>query len=913
MTATDGLDGLNADDGVESTLPEGLPEPDPVDVERARARVERAMFGEAEPARVGRYEIRDPIAGGGMGIVYLAYDPELQRKVALKVLHPRRNLDRRARHRMLVEARALAKLDHPNVVKVHDVIVVERQIVIVMELVAGETLVSWIGRAPRAWQAIVAAYTQAGEGLAAAHGVGVVHRDFKPANAIIGDDARVRVLDFGLARLAAAAEPRQRSGAAPTGFDELTASGDVLGTVAYSAPEQLDGAPVTAASDQFSLCVALWHAVEGVAPFDGETPAARSASIRAGQLKRGRDRRGVPRWLGAVLERGLAADPARRYPTLRELLTELNRQRGWRRWRLPVLGAVVAIGSAAAAWLLGPSVVPPACDGGVAQLAEVWSAGARARVAAAIGAFELPDAADVERRVVAQLDGYGTAWRDTHRAACVAHRDGASSAGLFDRQLTCLARRLVDLRAAVEVLGRPAGGSLDAAIDVAARMPAVSGCADAEWLLAEPALPAPGERRRQVAAVRARLSRVAALDHAGRAEPALAEAVEAVAGARAAGYPPVQVEAALAEGRLRIARRDLEGARAALGPARGLALEHQMLAAAVEASARLIYVEGMAVGDLERLERDLAYVLPLSAGLGGDGFARALLLNNAGTVYLAASKRAEAAALFEQAHELITRRAIRDLELAGVEGNLAMVTADDARRMALARHGWERVRAALGDHHLQTLEALMRYAQDVLDPEDAFARMTTVADGYQRFHPGIVRPRVHVAVKRAFLAGELADRDRARAVALYEAAVEATAPASAGGDADLARWHHLVAGELALLHDDAGRAVAELVVVHRASIASRNWWERADALRAAVGLGRAELALRHTDAAARYLEQAVQGYPEIRAINEDVEHRRSFARAQRGLADLLRSTGQDPARVTRLQDSVDAWHRLARP
>ncbi|HEX7842290.1 MAG TPA: serine/threonine-protein kinase, partial [Kofleriaceae bacterium] len=451
--------GSPMDDALRSTpdMDGGLPEIDRLAMERTRARVEQTLFGKADPARLGRYEIREPIAGGGMGLVYEAYDPDLDRKVALKIVHPHRNDDARSRQRLIIEARALAKLDHPNVVKVHDV-EHDSQVVIVMERVEGQTLADWEAEARRTWREVLAVYLQAGDGLAATHGVDVIHRDFKPSNAIIGADGRVRVLDFGLARLASTREdgPGRRQDASV----DLTSTGDVVGTLAYSAPEQLEGGVATAASDQFSFCVSLHRAIEGVSPFEGATQASRLASIRGGPIRYADDSRRVPLWLRTAIARGLSADPARRYPSMNHLLAELRRPHGWQRWRLAVLAAGVMVVTAVAMVAASGLMAEAPCDGDATELAQVWGRTQRDRVTRAIDRIATPYARDVRDRAIATLDGYGTEWSGAHRAACRAHQRGATSALLFDRQRVCLSQRLGDLRAAVDVLSRTDAASV---------------------------------------------------------------------------------------------------------------------------------------------------------------------------------------------------------------------------------------------------------------------------------------------------------------------------------------------------------------------------------------------------------------------------------------------------------------------
>jgi eukaryotic-like serine/threonine-protein kinase len=908
-----------ADEAFGSTVELGQqPEPDPLAMERARARVERGLFGAAEPAKLGRYEILEPIAGGGMGMVYSARDPELGRKVALKVLHPLRARDSRSRQRLHVEARALAKLDHPNVVKIHDVIDDGGQVVIVMELVEGETLAAWEQHAQRSWREIIGVYAQAAAGLAAAHGVDVVHRDFKPSNAIIGSDGRVRVLDFGLARLAASGANRanREDDAVPPAGEagpELTASGDVVGTLAYSAPEQLDGGEVTAASDQFSLCVSLHRAVEGVMPFQGTTPDARLAGIRDGVPARGEDARRVPPWLRQLILRGLAVDPSRRYASMSELLVELRRPRGWQRWRLLVLAvAIMTVSTAVTAAVRGPSD-EEACDGGAAQLAAVWNAAQRNRVLRAIDSILGPDGApvayarEVRGRLLSTLDGYATEWNATHRAACRSHRRGAVTTPQYGRQATCLEQRRGDLRVAIDVLAETDRTSLTKAIDVAAKIPPVAFCADLERLEAEVPPPDTLEARQEIARVRTAISVADALAHGGRTEAALASAQRAVSAAKRTDYVPVQVEAGLAEGRIRLAQMDIDGAIAVLAPVRAAALEQHMLAAAVEASARLIWLESRRSVKLENLEHELAYVLPLSAAVRGDKFARPLLLNNIGTAYMAAGRRKDALRYFELAKNEVRRNDPKSLELTCIDLNLGMVTLDPPTRETLFKRTWERLQESLGESHIETLNALVVYAQHVMDPQRGLDSMSSALDRYLQFHPGLQRQIAHAATRRAWLARDL--DDATRTVAAYELAIDKTT----GVAEDMPEWHAIVTAELALLRGDPARAVHELTPVYTARLTSQNWWDRAVALRAAVGLGQGEARLGHDKAAARILETAIAGYREVTSHSEEVEHRRYLARAQRALADLLRGTGEDAARVAALEDEVRSFYLSASP
>jgi hypothetical protein len=294
-------------------------------------------------ARIGPYELEALAGQGAMGVVYRANDPSLRRSVALKLL---RSLSPEADARLVAEAQAMARLSHPNVVTVYEIGCFEDRRYLAMEWISGVTLAEWLHDRPRARSEVLEMFCQAGRGLAAAHRVGVVHRDFKPDNVLIGEDGRARVGDFGLARSG------PHSGAVGGDADQ-----SVAGTPAYMAPEQLDGAPGDPRSDQFGFCVALWEALCRERPFPGEDLAAIRRAIEHG-AERPTTARLSPR-LVRILRRGLDPNPARRFATMDELVARLEHERRRSAWRGRVvvgvaLAASIAMG-ATGAWRL------PAC------------------------------------------------------------------------------------------------------------------------------------------------------------------------------------------------------------------------------------------------------------------------------------------------------------------------------------------------------------------------------------------------------------------------------------------------------------------------------------------------------------------------------------------------------------------------
>ncbi len=343
------------------------PRIDDVEARRARASVASKLFGgPKQPVRVGRYQVQARIGAGGMGVVYRAHDPELARDVAVKFMNneaPGNAEAATARARLVREARAMARLAHPNVIHVYDVGTVDDGVFIAMELVEGESLATWLAREQRDWLEVLRRYVDAGRGLAAAHAAGVVHRDFKPENVLVGIDGRVRVGDFGLAGApaiagAASFDDLKSSDAeldeASMSGGALTRTGALLGTPKYMAPEQEHGALASARSDQFSFCVALYEGFYGRPPFEGDTIARYRRNVRHGRVLPPPLDTKVKGWVHAEIVRGMSGDPAERHPGMEVLLDRLERAlvdpriaRSWvRRFAVvvPLVAVAVAVG-----------------------------------------------------------------------------------------------------------------------------------------------------------------------------------------------------------------------------------------------------------------------------------------------------------------------------------------------------------------------------------------------------------------------------------------------------------------------------------------------------------------------------------------------------------------------------------------
>ena len=369
----------------------------------------------AMPRRIGRYEVQAVLGAGGMGIVYAAWDPELRRRVALKLVRPERAVGG-SRQQLLREARALARISHPNVVTAHDVGEHEGEVFVATELVTGETLATW--HSGRAAAEIVAAWIQAARGLAAAHAEGVVHRDVKPSNVLVGADGRVRIGDFGLAQDGASADtggpvPASPLGGASVGQVVVTAAGFFGGTPGYMAPEHEHGRAADARSDQFSLCVSIAETLTG------QRPRA-DAAIEV-----------EPPALAAALERGLRSEPAARFPSVAALADALAAAIAPRRRRWP-LALAAAAGLLAAGGAVAWAAAGARDRAGSCEVAEVppdlWPAARRAAVARTIAPG-----------VAAQIDAWLTRWSTAAADVCT---PGRASPAVQGRQRACLAEQV---------------------------------------------------------------------------------------------------------------------------------------------------------------------------------------------------------------------------------------------------------------------------------------------------------------------------------------------------------------------------------------------------------------------------------------------------------------------------------------
>jgi tetratricopeptide (TPR) repeat protein/predicted Ser/Thr protein kinase len=504
---------------------------------------------------VGRFVVIDLLGAGGMGVVYHAYDPELDRKIALKLLHPDDDLDPNiSRARIVREAQAMAKLQHEHVVTVYDVGTVGGNVFIAMELVDGSTLRQWL-TTTRSWREIVEVFVRAGRGLEAAHAVELVHRDFKPDNVLVGRNGRVKVMDFGLAASVDANHRRS--------YETMER---VAGTPAYMAPEQFAGGAVDARSDQFSFCVALHEALYGARPFEGTSISELAAAVASGSIRPFDDAR-VPRWLRRIVSRGLATDPTDRHPSMASLLDELAAGLHRRR-RAIVAGAALALlagGSVVSAVALGGEPAGPTCDGAPARIATVWGVEQQAAIRAAFVATRTPFAEDAWQGVERALAAYTASWSSAHAHACEATNvKREESPQVLDLRMACLDDRLAELDSLVAIFRRADAAVVGKAVQASRSLSSIETCSGRASALSSIAPPADAVVAQQVQAVRLQLAQSRAAERAGRPAEAQTLAERARDAARPLAFKPILAQALYELGRAQERAGNPAAARASL-------------------------------------------------------------------------------------------------------------------------------------------------------------------------------------------------------------------------------------------------------------------------------------------------------------------------------------------------------------
>jgi len=544
-------------DGLATTLDGGgSDELDPELQALIEAKVRQRLFAQ-NPAKthIGRFVVLEEIGRGGMGTVYAAYDEQLDRKVAVKVMQAEHSAAN-ARQRFQREAQAMARLSHPNVITVHEVSESDDLVFMAMEFIRGQSIDAWIRTEPQ-WPEVLEVFVQAGRGIMAAHEAGLVHRDLKPHNIMRGEDGTVKVLDFGLARAWSEEpeEPPEPSGSGSVLASPLTQTGALVGTPAYMAPEQFRAQPADARSDQFSFCVTLFEALYGERPYESsssELPSAlmsRSTSRGARLIAPTRAR--VPKWLHRVLERGLEPDPRNRWPSMAALLRALDRgprRTRRRRWVAGAVVAILALGALQQRRAHTQRERLATCEAEGAAIDEIWNDEQRAQLSQGLLATGAGFAQRSVDTLTPWLDEYRDAWRSGRIEACVRGSiEHTWDETLLDRSAWCFEDRRLQFEATVQQIATATPKAARRAVRLASYLDPVETCLDPVLLRRLPT--PPSEVRDEVRAIRALLTESDHLRHAGRYAWALEVARLAIERTEPLGWPPLLANARFIEGR----------------------------------------------------------------------------------------------------------------------------------------------------------------------------------------------------------------------------------------------------------------------------------------------------------------------------------------------------------------------------
>jgi tRNA A-37 threonylcarbamoyl transferase component Bud32/tetratricopeptide (TPR) repeat protein len=662
---------------------------------------EARSAAQVTPERIGPYLILEPLGEGGMGTVHTAYHPELDRKVAIKLLRTEKESSESAAEyqaRLLREAQAMARLDHPNVVAVHDVGRHENKVYLVMDRVEGATLKDWLAQKRRGWREVLEVFLQAARGLAAAHAAGLIHRDFKPSNVLRGSDGRVRVMDFGLARavgpMSQASAPRAIDCEPPTTVQDpvpgalassITNAGWVMGTPRYMAPEQAMGAEVSPRTDQFSFCVALYEALYAERPFDRRFDPLNQPRVREPRS------RSVPRFVGRALMRGLAIDPEQRFLSMGDLISALSKNPARRAAIVLLVAMVAALISATAVVSVRESRLSLAgCRDKGHELEGVWDEGARQALRAAFTNASPATGGSQAQAVIESLDTYAASWTSVRGDACgrAASLKGDETALL---ELTCLGREKLELRALVDVLTHA-----DAAIAANARK--TTGlpqpprrCTEGQVLALLPKPPTDPKVRAEVDELRNSLVAARVEIMGGKPKEATQALEPIVQRSQELRYRPLEAEALAALAQAQSVDGKMAMARATLLKAENAAEAAGNDELAAE-GASTIAIRAAEKGEFDEADRWLERAEALLARLGGD-------------------RQAEAS--YEMSQTAVTFRM-------GKPDEVVLQHAERAYELTRQEFGEDDARA------VQTLATLALFESQTQRYEDAFPKLQTV-------------------------------------------------------------------------------------------------------------------------------------------------------------------------------------------
>jgi tetratricopeptide (TPR) repeat protein/predicted Ser/Thr protein kinase len=794
-----------------------------------------------------RYEIVETIGSGAMGVVYAAIDRKLDRKVALKSVKGRRRPDDPAIVRLVREAQALAKLSHPNVVGVYDIVVEDEAVFLAMELVTGRTLRDWLAATPRSTGEILDVFVQAGRGLSAAHAAGIVHRDFKPSNVVVGDDGRVRVIDFGIAALtesdasgeALVATTNTRAGADLK--SHLTETGTVLGTPAYMAPEQWRGEALDARIDQYSFCVALHEALSAIPP--GRNVAAR---------------------VRKAIARGRESDREARFPSMDALLGDLETSSARRTQGIALAtGLVLGVGS----FLLvrhQATTTAALCHASEQKLVGVWDDARKKAIERAFLGTGKPFAADAWRETEATLDAYSREWAGTRMEACEATRlKKTQSETVLDLRMACLDDRMRELSTLTDVLSHADEQVVANTFTALQSLTRVAYCNDVATLTARVRPPTNPATAARVDELRGGLVRVKALDAAGKYKDAVPLAAEIEAQSRTVDDRAMQAEALLWLGRLQSRAGDLSGGEITLRAAVHAADAAGDDATRVKALGELLIHAGKEEAKHDEIPAFRDDALAAMSRVGKDDEVEAALLQAIGIATVAEGKSEEARVVLEKGLAVQVR--------------------------AYGEGSWQEGSALtnLASAYLD----LRRYDRGIDLDERALA---ILAKALGPAHPRLATPESDIGVALAMEGKPAAAEPHLRHAA--EIAEGAFGPE---------HW------QTAAFLDNLGQCLgdqgkfAESLTVHERALAGKERTLRADHPELAdslEGIARAELGLGEPAKAIPYLERALGVH--------DATDAAGLADVRLSLARALDGAGKDPGRAGDMaKEARDAFEK----
>ena len=617
----------------------------------------------ARGTEVDRFIVLGLVGRGAMGEVYAAHDPELDRKIAIKLL--RAGADDAApedagRARLVREAQAIAKVSHPNVVVVYDVGTYQGRVFIAMEFIAGHTLGYWLQAEPRSVTEILEVFSGAGRGLAAAHEKELVHRDFKPENVMVAADGQARVMDFGLVRLAmdrdsdfgvanrrpidlaargqaydplatyvieGPVEAASRGSKSDSLAWNLTQAGAMIGTPAYMSPEQFRGEPADARTDQFSFCVALYEALYGQRPFFGASLLELTANVVSGRVQPEPQGSRVPRRIRNALLRGLTVDPEGRFPTMSALLTELRSD--------AALAGTRRFAEGAAAKLAGIWEAPENDRSGDTELKMEIR-----RAFLATGKAYASPAFDATSRI---LDRFARRWTDVYVEACEAtHLRGEQSTEVLDLRMAALDEALRDLGALHRELRQATADTVENAVAAATALGTLERCSDVNLLRAIVRPPEDPATWAMVDEMRGRLSEVRTLARIGRVSDGIKAVATLEVDARAVGYAPLLAEVLLVSGMMHLDVSDFHRATKVLEDAVWAAelCRHDEVAA--EAATSLVFATGHGQSHFDAGEIWSRHAETVLGRMGGHELVRGWLFNNRGAMRAAQGRLRDA-------------------------------------------------------------------------------------------------------------------------------------------------------------------------------------------------------------------------------------------------------------------------------